>query len=122
MKKATSTRPSLAPKHAETGKAGSLIAAEAEIKTLKEELADLELLYEGTIEHGEAVEDQLAGPTASSRGFREACQIPLAPDLQLDLHRASSGRDLIEAQEAHHLLLRYRRFHADDRQPRIRKS
>ena len=40
-------------------KSAALVAAEAELKALKEELSDLTLLYEATIEHGEAVEDQL---------------------------------------------------------------
>lgn len=38
----------------------ALAAAQAEIARLQAELSDLQLLYEATIEHGEAVEDQLA--------------------------------------------------------------
>ena len=37
-----------------------IAAAHAEIVRLNSELEDLHILYEGTIEHGEAVEDQLA--------------------------------------------------------------
>ncbi len=37
-----------------------LAAARAEIARLNSELDDLQMLYQGTIEHGEAVEDQLA--------------------------------------------------------------
>lgn len=40
--------------------AAALAAAEAEVGRLKGEYDDLTLLYEATIEHGEAVEDQLA--------------------------------------------------------------
>jgi sigma-B regulation protein RsbU (phosphoserine phosphatase) len=39
---------------------GELVAARAEIVRLKAELDDLTLLYDAMIEHGEAVEDQLA--------------------------------------------------------------
>jgi sigma-B regulation protein RsbU (phosphoserine phosphatase) len=39
---------------------GELVAARAEIARLTAELDDLKLLYEAMIEHGEAVEDQLA--------------------------------------------------------------
>ena len=37
-----------------------IAAARAEIARLNSELEDLQILYQGTIEHGEAVEDQLA--------------------------------------------------------------
>ncbi|WP_421693544.1 PP2C family protein-serine/threonine phosphatase [Aestuariivirga sp.] len=44
----------------ETGLAARLAEAEAELALLKAELEDINLLYQATIEHGEAVEDQLA--------------------------------------------------------------
>jgi class 3 adenylate cyclase len=51
---------STTPRPKARSKQDALAAAQAEIKILKEELADLEILHQGTIEHGEAVEDQLA--------------------------------------------------------------
>lgn len=45
---------------AAAGPAGRLAALETELASVKAELDDLNLLYQATIEHGEAVEDQLA--------------------------------------------------------------
>lgn len=45
---------------AAAGPADRLAALEAELASAKAELEDLNLLYQATIEHGEAVEDQLA--------------------------------------------------------------
>lgn len=42
------------------GLEGRLAAAEQELASVRAELEDLNLLYQATIEHGEAVEDQLA--------------------------------------------------------------
>ena len=44
----------------ETSLAARLAEAEAELALLKAELDDINMLYQATIEHGEAVEDQLA--------------------------------------------------------------
>lgn len=48
------------PRRASQSIADELEAVRSELETLKAENADLQLLYEATIEHGEAVEDQLA--------------------------------------------------------------
>jgi class 3 adenylate cyclase len=72
-KKKTRTR--AAPKSA------ALLAAEAEIKALKEELSDLQLLYEGTIEHGEAVEDQLAETNRKLEGLSRKLAKYLSPQI-----------------------------------------
>lgn len=52
-----STSPATA---AERDLRAEIVAARAEIARLNNELDDLQMLYQGTIEHGEAVEDQLA--------------------------------------------------------------
>jgi class 3 adenylate cyclase len=74
MKKATS--PSR-PKR----KSAALAAAEAELQTLKEELSDLKLLYEATIEHGEAVEDQLADTNGRLEGLSRKLAKYLSPQI-----------------------------------------
>ena len=80
MKKATS-----GPKAKRRAKAkqkpAALIAAEAEIKTLKEELSDLQLLYDGTLEHAEAVEDQLAGTNLKLEGLSRKLAKYLSPQI-----------------------------------------
>ena len=62
-------------------KPAALIAAEAEIKTLKEELSDLQLLYDGTLEHAEAVEDQLAGTNLKLEGLSRKLARYLSPQI-----------------------------------------
>ena len=62
-------------------KSAALIAAEAELKALKEELSDLQLLYEATIEHGEAVEDQLAETNRKLEGLSRKLAKYLSPQI-----------------------------------------
>src|SRR6185369_3709305 len=85
MKKATSgakAQPrAKAPRERTQPKSAALIAAEAEIKTLKEELSDLQLLYEGTLEHAEAVEDQLAGTNLKLEGLSRKLAKYLSPQI-----------------------------------------
>ena len=59
-----------------------LEALRAELAELKAEQADLQLLYEATIEHGEAVEDQLA----------ENNQLLLETQRRLEAELADAGR------------------------------
>ena len=62
MNEPSKTAAVVSPGQAQGGSdlAGELAAAKAEIARLTAEYDDLTLLYEATIEHGEAVEDQLA--------------------------------------------------------------
>ena len=62
-------------------KSAALIASEAELKALKEELSDLQLLYEATIEHGEAVEDQLAETNRKLEGLSRKLAKYLSPQI-----------------------------------------
>src|SRR6516164_9624568 len=62
-------------------KSVALLAAEAELKALKEELSDLQLLYEATIEHGEAVEDQLADTNSRLEGLSRKLAKYLSPQI-----------------------------------------
>lgn len=62
-------------------KSAALLAAEAELKALKEELSDLQLLYEATIEHGEAVEDQLADTNRRLEGLSRKLAKYLSPQI-----------------------------------------
>ncbi|MEM8813696.1 MAG: PP2C family protein-serine/threonine phosphatase [Pseudomonadota bacterium] len=74
------TAPAAADERAESsGDLGEQLArARAEIDHLKAELSDLNLLYEATIAHGEAVEDQLA----ENNTLLEQTQARLAEELQ----------------------------------------
>jgi len=86
MKKATSgprakSRAKAQTREKNRPKPAALIAAEAEIKTLKEELSDLQLLYDGTLEHAEAVEDQLAGTNLKLEGLSRKLARYLSPQI-----------------------------------------
>src|SRR5215475_6056069 len=74
-------------------KSAALLAAEAEVKALKEELSDLQLLYEGTIEHGEAVEDQLADTNRKLEGLSRKLAKYLSPQIYNSIF---SGRQAAE--------------------------
>ena len=73
-------------------KSAALIAAEAELKALKEELSDLQLLYEATIEHGEAVEDQLAETNRKLEGLSRKLAKYLSPQIYNSIFTGEAPR------------------------------
>lgn len=59
------------PAEAVAGPADRLVALEEELASARAELEDLNLLYQATIEHGEAVEDQLAEANLALRATQK---------------------------------------------------
>jgi len=84
---------STSPRPKTSSKPDALAAAQGEIKMLKEELADLQLLYQGTIEHGEAVEDQLAETNRKLQALSNKLAKYLSPQIYNSIF---TGRQAVE--------------------------